>query len=447
MNGASKGQLPVIHFLTKRGANPLLRNDWGETAFDLAAAVFEVNICNVLAQSEASIVNPPYQPLLLHSTYPVVLHENARLARPTLKRLSSLGNLATGQNPRWSSKALSRNDNRTAFTYPSTPGVLPGVLDETMADRPVFRSEVGLPVIGKETELILPELREVRSAGRPGQPQSSSAIAEGKRPALGTRKSSAASTLSAVLASTSGVSTPLASPNAPSNSYSSNQGEAAWFWLSDWSVDLTDPSSSPIDGWSYATSFDAPADEWTPEPPGDLQKVLEGDGGLGLGGQKWVRRRRWVRVMRRRLDIPNWGFGVEAQGLDVTQASTSAADPLPAAEATKDYRARAQFLAGIYAAAGQSDRSSVRSGKTVVGEGEGDAEAGRAELRKAAARLERAADELRAGILSDEDAETRREAEKELEAFLHQLALVRTELGPEEAEDGGLFYLLPSKRT
>lgn len=449
MNGASKGQLPIVHFLTKRGADPLLRNAWGETAYDLAAAVFEVNICTVLAQYEASATTeasprPPCNPLILHSTHPVILHENARLARPTLKKLSSLGTLAAGQAPRWSSKALSRNDNRTAFTMPAIPGI-----ETSTSDYPVFRSEVGLPLLGKEAELILPEQREVRSAGRPGRGRSKSGSAlQGERPQAGARRSSATSSLSAVLASTSGDSTPLASPGEPSNSVSATRGEAAWFWLSDWSVDLTDPSSSPVDGWSYSTSFDAPAEEWSSEPPVDLQRVLEGDSGMTLGGQKWVRRRRWVRVMRRRLDIPSWGFGEARQGEEGVELNDSRPTDAPRSPATapaaEDYRARAQFLAGIHvpAASSSSDRASIRSGKTVLAEGEEEPELDRAELRKAAARLERAADELRAGILSDENAETRRKAEGELEAFLHQLALIRTELGPEDEEDGELMFPL-----
>lgn len=48
MNAASKGHLPVVRYLlSKRGANPLARNNWGETAFDAAAAVFEIYICEV----------------------------------------------------------------------------------------------------------------------------------------------------------------------------------------------------------------------------------------------------------------------------------------------------------------------------------------------------------------------------------------------------------------
>lgn len=46
VNAASKGHLPVVlYLLTKQQADPLVRNNWGETACDVAAAVFEVWIC------------------------------------------------------------------------------------------------------------------------------------------------------------------------------------------------------------------------------------------------------------------------------------------------------------------------------------------------------------------------------------------------------------------
>ena len=51
VNAASKGHLPVVlYLLTKQNADPYVRNNWGETAYDAAAAVFEVWICEVSAQ-------------------------------------------------------------------------------------------------------------------------------------------------------------------------------------------------------------------------------------------------------------------------------------------------------------------------------------------------------------------------------------------------------------
>ena len=48
VNAASKGHLPIVRYLlTKQSANPLVRNNWGETAYDASAAVFEVWICEV----------------------------------------------------------------------------------------------------------------------------------------------------------------------------------------------------------------------------------------------------------------------------------------------------------------------------------------------------------------------------------------------------------------
>ena len=48
MNASSKGHLSVVlYLLLKQNADPLIRNKWGETAYDVAAAVFEVWICEV----------------------------------------------------------------------------------------------------------------------------------------------------------------------------------------------------------------------------------------------------------------------------------------------------------------------------------------------------------------------------------------------------------------
>lgn len=48
VNASSKGHLPVVlYLLTKQQADPLVRNNWGETAYDVAAAVFEIWVCQV----------------------------------------------------------------------------------------------------------------------------------------------------------------------------------------------------------------------------------------------------------------------------------------------------------------------------------------------------------------------------------------------------------------
>lgn len=56
VNAASKGHLPVVlYLLTKQSADPFVRNNWGETAYDVAAAVFEVWICEVSALANSRI--------------------------------------------------------------------------------------------------------------------------------------------------------------------------------------------------------------------------------------------------------------------------------------------------------------------------------------------------------------------------------------------------------
>ncbi|GAA6005701.1 hypothetical protein JCM10207_005300 [Rhodosporidiobolus poonsookiae] len=438
MSAASRANLPLVHYLLKQGADPFLRNSFGETAFDLAAAVFEVQICHVLAAAEAAkyvaedSARPPFNPLDLHTTVPVLLQENQRLALPTLKKLSSLGTIA---NPRWTAKALSRNDGRAAFSMPPLVGST-----STEPDLPVFRSEVGLPVIGAEGELVLPERRQVRSGGRVQVLQPAPADEGGKctpRPSTTRRGSAASASLNAVLASSSSSSVPLSPSTKPSNT-SASRGEPAWLWLSDWTVDTTSPRSSPVDGWSYASSFDAPADEWSPEPPVEVRRAFEGGPSLALSGKKWVRRRNWVRVMRRRLDLPSWGYADEPSfprrpSLSIPPTPSASTSTAPAPPATLDYRARAQFLAGAAHAPATSDSASIRSGKTVQTGGADD----RAELKKAVARLQRAADELRQGMVTDEDSDNRRRAEEELETFLHRAALLGAELGVDELEDEG----------
>ncbi|KAI8339852.1 FYVE zinc finger-domain-containing protein [Chlamydoabsidia padenii] len=66
-------------------------------------------------------------------------------------------------------------------------------------------------------------------------------------------------------------------------------GRANWFWITDWQIDLSDPRIDPTSGWQYARSFEENDEAWTPVAP--------------TGGNGWVRRRRWVRVMNRQMDF------------------------------------------------------------------------------------------------------------------------------------------------
>lgn len=456
----------------------------------------------------------PYNPFLIHSTIPVILHENQRLLKSssfnTSKQSNSLGNLTAGQNPRWSSKALSTKDKRAAFTMPTQIGFSSSASNggEVVENRPVFRSEVGLPLIGNEGELVLPPLvaekdkkgkgkgKEVArnnsdasgsgSGNKPSRsrsvsnssiisdisPSSTSATSNSKP--KGTRRISATSSLSAVLGSTSASSTPLVDSITPSNSSSSSssQTEPAWFWLSDWIIDTTDLSSSITDGWSYSTSFDAPPEEWNSEPSNELLLALENNGtgssllvGGGRGGAgKFVRRRRWVRIMRRRLDIPSWGFGdesnnLEENGVEMVGEEEEEGDIRIELSSDADYLVKALFLVGELHSHSSSrssrlnkSSSSIKSGKTAIrvdddedqevnqpGETRGrrGRDLNRSELRKVASRLERAINELKIGMLTDENSDRRKKALDQSELFLHQLSLIQEELGLDnDGEEG-----------
>ncbi|KAI8138727.1 FYVE zinc finger-domain-containing protein [Fennellomyces sp. T-0311] len=190
INAASKGAIAVVEYLlNETDADPLLRNDFGETAYDAAAAVGSVYLCELLEAAERScwMGDHPYSSLSMHVTVPVLIYENQR-ANNSLIRVG-LG------KPTFSSTALGKNDRRTAWSmYPS--------------GEPTTKSHVRLPAL-----------------------------------------------------------------------------DASWFWMTDWSIDYSSPDTDR-EGWQYAKSFQ---DEvWT--------------GSMPTSGTGWVRRRRWMRIMKRRID-------------------------------------------------------------------------------------------------------------------------------------------------
>lgn len=167
MNASSKGHLPVVlYLLTKQSVNPLIRNKWGETAFDAAAAVFEVWICEVnilessiffrrvhndviqiLQQAESERwrgTTTPYNPLLVHTTVPLVLYENQRLDT----RLKTVA--VSGGRPKFSASGLGRQGRRPPFELK-----LLQPDEETGAKvLPAWRSGVQLPL--REAPWALP---------------------------------------------------------------------------------------------------------------------------------------------------------------------------------------------------------------------------------------------------------------------------------------------------
>ncbi|KAF8165206.1 hypothetical protein B0H34DRAFT_228371 [Crassisporium funariophilum] len=379
MNASSKGHLPVVlYLLTKQAANPLVRNKWGETAFDTAAAVFEVWICEQAEAERWRGTTTPYNPLLVHTTIPLVLYENQRLDT----RLKTVA--VSGGRPKFSTSGLGKQGRRSPFELK-----LPTVEDGTGAKvLPAWRSGVQLPL--REAPWILPRPATLENP-----------VPEGL--------------------------------------------ERSHFWLSDWTLDVTHPSVDADEGWQYAQSFDDSDEKWTAEMPLQLERIMSGGGivSAGFGGPSsrssalssnapsrpqaaWVRRRRWVRIMRRRLDIPPSPF-LEPDGamyhldfegslipyveeIHTNHSESGEGQELGAMASTflssaQDYVARARYLVGNQSNDPDMDGSSASA----------------VEARRAIAKLERATMELRHGILKDDDTERKIQAEVLLNAYSRDL--------------------------
>ncbi|CAG8690912.1 7762_t:CDS:2, partial [Ambispora leptoticha] len=99
MNAASKGHLDIVEYLLARKANPFIKNNFGEAAYDVAASSHEIYICERLEEAERKwwkgkrpipnptsfgelvstpALNQPYDVNTFHISVPVVLHENQR---------------------------------------------------------------------------------------------------------------------------------------------------------------------------------------------------------------------------------------------------------------------------------------------------------------------------------------------------------------------------------
>jgi hypothetical protein len=216
-----------------------------------------------------------------------------------------------------------------------------------------------------------------------------------------------------------------------------HDAEPAWYWLSEsFFVDLSSADTEPEQGWQYATSFNA--EVWAAEMPEAVRELLAGSqSSTDSNGnkQKWVRRRRWARIMRRRLDIPDWGFNDRKDGkqqdrsavaegkMSQLQESKALSELEDRSGAVQDYLQRAKYFAGsrvtkrIRMVKGEiaekheqdsnaseseeaDDTASVLSQLTTV-EGMKSSSLDRGVARRVTARLERAIDELNVGMESE----------------------------------------------
>ena len=168
-------------------------------------------------------------------------------------------------------------------------------------------------------------------------------------------------------------------------------------------MDVTHPKVDARDGWQYAHQFTDPDEQWTAEKSPSLERLLK-DSGVVAGSvrtfQNWVRRRRWVRIMRRRIDIPPLPFlqpsgdkyYLASDGTLVTRIAQTSQDdggeelalmPPTLLSSAQDYVARARYLAGSQTKDDDADYPSCTA----------------TEMRHSIAKLERATTELRRGIL------------------------------------------------
>ncbi len=154
----------VLYLLTKQSADPLVRNNWGETAFDAAAAVFEVWICEVnvghfisstllsfrfkvLQKAESERwrgTTVPYNSLAVHTTVPLVLYENQRLDM----RLKTLA--MSGGRPKFTASGLGKRGQRAPYELR-----LPQTDETGKKELPAWRSDVQLPF--REEPWVLPK--------------------------------------------------------------------------------------------------------------------------------------------------------------------------------------------------------------------------------------------------------------------------------------------------
>ncbi|KAF8314700.1 hypothetical protein DL93DRAFT_2097093 [Clavulina sp. PMI_390] len=425
MNAASKGHLPVVRYLlAKRSANPLVRNNWGETAFDIAAAVFEVYICEVLQQAELetwrkSNSTVPYNVLAVHTSVPVILYEHQRLD-------SRLKTLATnGGRPKFSAYHLGREGRRAPFE---------------------------LVLWGGES-----------NAPAPSTPTSSSSAGSSNE----VKKQHVAAWKSTVQLPSLEESFILPLPSASADSAPTG-AERSHFWMSDWTLDVTDPRVDITGGWQYARVLDDPEDRWTAEQPAQLERFLAGSGlvhgmtsstpsgsvqrsssssllgprGKGKGKApantqlSFARRRRWVRVMRRRLDIaplpflepdgqlyslaesgelipyiaPAFDDASESGGVELSSASMNVLSK------HSDYVARARYLAG------SKDSNRNGGGGSPYVDPQSLAPA---DLKRNINKLSRAVSELRLGILNDGDVDRKTQAEVLINTYNRELERTR----------------------
>ncbi|KAJ1652755.1 hypothetical protein IWQ61_006980, partial [Dispira simplex] len=288
MNAAAVGQTLVVKYLLYHmRANPLIRSGADENAYDVAAAtvpsIGTSYLCDLLATAERqwqrqflpssettppgrgsvaldialaySMSTPPDELMMTHHTVAIIVLENQRL--PITSAVGSFFRRSFG-TPKFSPEALATSD----------PHMSPWCLVD---GTPCTMDRVHLP-------------------SRNSEPTTA-------HPLVVLTKEDAAARV-----------------------------DSDWYWLTDWFLDLRHPQVHHENGWQYARAFSLPDTHWITEPKAVL--FPPGSGSLPPTGirpdqtggavpwplqvaselapptsSSWVRRRRWIRVMKRKVDI------------------------------------------------------------------------------------------------------------------------------------------------
>lgn len=451
MNAASNGHLPLVRYLTvKQQVDPFIRNSAGETAYDVAAATFEIFICDLLQRYESerwatlqlartsgnddhngTSTQLSYNPLVLHTTIAIVLYENQRLDT----RLSTL--TLRGGKPRWSGTQAGRPDKPDR----RAPGTMPpGPLSLSRTRHlPMSRDDVRLPLRTNPYRLRIPNRGTQMAAARRARGET-----------VGHDDLASTPTPESVIDQRHGIATP-------------DNGESSHFWLSDWQTDFTHPQVDADQGWQYAPSFDVPEERWVAEIPPPLARLLDGRG-LGQSVHRavnsvmlsangaapvveaeaissgWVRRRRWVRVMRRRLDVE---FGDDLEDMERAalneNADSSASNGSSLLKSASIIAAQQEACSDAQALGLDADyvsRSKAMAGFSIASTGLDLSSMDDERMKKLIARLEVAVSELRQHAFSDSHAARQQEAEDLLKEYVTQLGQLRQTAGlDEESED------------
>ncbi|CAO3618932.1 unnamed protein product [Mucor hiemalis] len=228
MNAASKGHADIVKYLLKEeiNAKPLVKNKFGETAYDVAAAAGEAYLCQVIEQFEFKWYHPlPFNSLNMHVTIPVLLIEEQQInIIPISSSSYNIGSYLLSKSP---SLKTTTTNNESIWYF--------------KGDTVLNKSKVELP-------------------------------------------------------------------------------NTSWFWLSDWTLELSFPTVRNNEGWTYSQNSINMEDEnnWFSQLPPDANN-----------SQNWIRRRQWMRIMKKVIHphitstISNHSNDVDSIHSDSSDSSSS----------------------------------------------------------------------------------------------------------------------------